>query len=43
MADRKLSFGHLVCVVVVVVAAVYVYHMLCNHQGQSLMPNLGTK
>lgn len=35
---------HAVVLILAVLGALYVAHMLCSHQGQSIVPtNLGTK
>ena len=33
--------GHWVALILVVVGALYVFHMFCNHQGQGILPNFG--
>jgi hypothetical protein len=39
----KMKIGHAVCVMLLIVVGLYVFHMMTGHQGQGLMPNLGTK
>jgi hypothetical protein len=38
-----LKTTHCVVLVLAALGAVYVLHMLTSHQGQSLVPNLGSK
>ena len=35
--------SHLVFLALAIVGVLYVVHMYCNHQGQSIFPSFGTK
>lgn len=35
--------SHIVVAILVIAAGIYVYHMVANHQGQSMVPHFGSK
>jgi hypothetical protein len=43
MAKFGSKLWHLVVLVVFIIGAVYLYHMVSNHQGANILPNLGIK
>lgn len=40
---RNLKLGHIVFLILALMGGIYVLHMVCNHQGQSIIPtNFGS-